>query len=88
MGELFASGRIVDLVLGLTVCEALLVLGWHGRTGRGVPPADFLPNLLSGICLMLALRAALVGAAWIWIALGLVAALAAHLIDLHRRWQR
>jgi hypothetical protein len=87
MSELFASGRIVDLVLALTALEGLLVVAYHRRTGRGVAPADFLSNLLSGICLMLAVRGALVGAWWGWIALCLLAALVAHLADLRRRWQ-
>jgi hypothetical protein len=36
---------------------------------------------------MLALRGALVGAWWGWIAVGLLAALVAHLFDLQRRWR-
>jgi len=87
MAALFASGRIVDVVLALTVLEACAVVGWHHRTGRGVAPADFLGNLLSGMCLLVALRVGLAGAWWGWIALALLAALAAHLADLRRRWR-
>jgi len=85
VAELFAGGRIVDLVLALVVLEALALWIHHRRTGRGIAPADFLPNLAAGACLLLALRAALAGSGWIWIAAWLAAALAAHLADLARR---
>ena len=67
MDRLFASGRIVDLILALVALEALGLLAYHRRTGRGPAPADALSNLLSGACLMLALRGALVGAWWGWV---------------------
>ena len=87
MLTLFATGYIVDLILIFTAIEAALMLAYHRRTGRGLPPADLLSNLLSGVCLMLALRGALVDAWWGWIAACLLAALLAHLNDLRRRWQ-
>jgi hypothetical protein len=77
--DLFASGRIVDAVLALTVLEGLLLL-WRGR-------ADLMATLLAGLALLAALRLALAGAAWPWLALALLAALAAHLADLARRWR-
>ena len=85
--ELFANGHIVDLILGLIVVEAAVVAVYHRKTGRGVGTADLVSNLLSGICLLLALRAAMVGASWMWIALALAASLVAHLADLRRRWR-
>jgi hypothetical protein len=57
---LFASGRIVDLILGLTLLEGLLLALYHRRTGRGVAPADLVPNLLAGACILLA------GWRWRW----------------------
>ena len=85
MSGLFASGRIVDMILALTAAEAVgIVLYRH--SGRG-PPLEFLATLLSGIGLLLALRCALAGAWWGWIALCLLAALAAHLADMRRRWR-
>jgi hypothetical protein len=87
MTSLFATGRIVDLILAFTAIEAVLLVAYHRRTGRGVAPAEFLGNLLSGIWLMLALRGALTGAWWGWIALCLAASLVAHLVDLRRRWR-
>jgi hypothetical protein len=84
--SLFASGRIVDIVLAVTAIEAAILVAYYHRTGRGPAPGELAGTLLSGICLMLALRTALVGAWWGWIALWLVAAFAAHLNDLRRRW--
>jgi hypothetical protein len=84
---LFASGRIVDLILGLTLLEGLLLALYHRRTGRGVAPADLVPNLLAGACILLAARGALVGAWWGWVALALAGSLVAHLADLGRRWR-
>jgi uncharacterized membrane protein SirB2 len=88
LSELFTSGRIVDLVLAFTLIEAAALIVWHRRTGRGLPPASVVVLLLPGICLMLALRAALTDASWPWLALLLLASLAAHLADLVRRWRR
>jgi hypothetical protein len=88
MTPLFATGRIVDLILAITAIEAILVVAYHRRTGRGIAPAAFLGTLLSGVWLMLALRGALVGPWWGWIALCLVGSLVAHLVDLRCRWRR
>jgi hypothetical protein len=84
---LFASGRVVGLILALVVLEALLLIGYHRRSGRGIAPLDLLPNLLSGAFLLLALGAALDQARWEWIGLALLAALVAHAADLYRRWR-
>jgi hypothetical protein len=84
---LFASGRIVDLILAITVLEGVMLVALYRRTGRGVAPADLLTNLASGLSLMLALRGALVGVWWGWIGLCLAGSLVAHLADLRRRWR-
>ena len=86
MESLFASGAVVDAILLLMALEGALIVLLRRRTGAGVPARDLVAMLAAGACLMLALRAALVGAAWPWIALALAAALAAHLADLRRRW--
>lgn len=86
MSALFASGRIVDLILALTVLEAIAVTLYSRRTGRGVKGANLLPNLLAGACLLLAVRGALTGSSWTRIALSLLGALLAHLADLRQRW--
>jgi hypothetical protein len=87
MADLFATGRIVDLILGLIVLEAVVLALWHRWTGKGVSSAGIIWFLMAGACLLLALRAALTGATWFWIALWLAAALAAHVADLHHRWR-
>jgi hypothetical protein len=84
---LFASGLVADLILALVAVEALLLLAYRRRTGRGPAPADLVLNLLAGAFLVLALRFALVGAGGAWIAACLGAALVAHLADLRRRWR-
>ncbi len=88
MGEFFASGRFVDLVLIMVVAEGLALTLYHRRTGRGVPPSDLAGSLLSGLCLLLALRAALVGAWWGWIGVFLTASLFTHAADLLQRWRK
>jgi hypothetical protein len=75
-------------VIALMALEALLLLWLRARRRQGPAPADLLGNLAAGLFLLLALRGALVGAAWPWIAASLTAALVAHLYDLSRRWPR
>lgn len=81
----FASGRIIDAILLLVAGEAL-VLAWLGRRS-GLPLPSLLVNLASGAALMLALRAALVGAGWIPVAGWMLAGLIAHLADLGLRFR-
>lgn len=82
MAELFASGRIIDLILLLMLVE---YVGLWLYLGRSVTELGLLGYLLSGAFLLLALRVALVGGGWIWIALFLAAALIVHCLDLRRR---
>lgn len=82
------AAPLVDLVIALTVLEGVALTVFHHRTGRGVAPGALLPNLLAGLLLTVALRAALGGAAWPWIAACLAAAGLAHAADLRRRWPR
>jgi hypothetical protein len=88
MAELFASGRLVDLILIIVAVEAAcLLLYWRSRR-RGVSPGDLLPNLCAGGFLLLALRLSLGGAGWQLCCASLGAAGIAHLVDLNRRWRR
>ncbi len=87
MSDWLASGRFIDLAIAITLIEAAVLVLHHRLTGRGVAPAEFIVNLLSGLCLMLALRAALGGAGWPWVALPLLLAGLTHLFDLSRRWR-
>ena len=76
---LFASGHVVDLVLAVLAAEfAWLVL-------RGNRALDVGLGLGAAMLMMLALRAALTGAAWPWIALPLVLSFPLHVADMRRR---
>ncbi|MEO7431385.1 MAG: hypothetical protein ABIR62_05065 [Dokdonella sp.] len=87
MVAFFGSGRIVDLVLAVMLVEALALGLYFRRTSSGISFTDLLINLASGTCLLFALRAALTGQSWTWIAVALVASLIGHLLDLSRRWR-
>jgi hypothetical protein len=79
---------LVDLAIAVTVVEGVVLVLLHRAGGRGVAPRDYLPNLLAGLCLMVALRCLAGGAAPAWIALWLLIAGLAHVTDLRRRWRR
>jgi len=85
---LFASGHIVDLILAAMLLEALAAGAYRRATGKGIAAVELCATLIPGLCLLLALRAALVGEPWGVIAFCLALALAAHLLDLGRRWRR
>ncbi len=87
MMEFLAGPALFDLVIVVLVLEALLLLAWRSLRGGGVPLADLLPPVLSGLFLLLAFRIWVGEGAWLWVALCLLAALAAHLFDLRRRWR-
>ena len=79
MGDFFSSGQAVDVVLAVLVIEGFILI-WRGRKALNVFVA-----LVPAVLMMVALRAALTGAAWPWIALPLAAAFPVHLIDLKLR---
>ncbi len=86
MSAWIASGRVLDLILLCMALEgASLTLLFRTRR-QGVPPGALWPNLLSGMCLLLAMRAGLAEAWWGWVSLPLLAALAFHVADLRRLW--
>ena len=75
----FANGHAADLVLAVLAAEAvwLKTRGWRLLKIIGlVGPAVFI---------VLALRAALVGAGWEWVAVLLALSLPLHLMDLRAR---
>ena len=77
---------LIDAVIGFTLLEMLALWGFHRITGRGLAPAAWVPNLLAGLSLMLALRALAADAGWPWIVAGLMGSALAHAVDLRRRW--
>ena len=87
MSELFASGRIVDLILLIVAIEAIALIVYWRATGRGIAPRDLLPNLIAGALLLLALRLTLADAGWMAICVCLAAAGVANIVDIMRRWR-
>ncbi len=87
MQSLFASGRIVDLILLAVVVEAVALALLRSKFGIGPGLVRMLANLIAGVCLMVAVRLALTGEPWNQVAAALLAALIAHLADLAGRWR-
>ncbi len=87
MNELFSGSRLIDLIIAITLLEGLALTAYHRFTGKGVAPKEFAANLLSGLCLMLALRCALVGHGVGITALFLALSGLVHASDLWRRWR-
>lgn len=83
MTQFFASGRVADVILAVLAIEAVLLL-----RGRRLPTADLLLLLGAGAAFAWALRGALTGAAWPWVALPLAVAGLLHGWDLRRRLRR
>jgi hypothetical protein len=76
------SPHLIDCILAFTVIEGFVVARWRRRSAT-----DVAAMLLPGIFLLLAVRAALAGAAWPWVPAALAVALVAHLADLCVRWR-
>jgi len=83
MSGFFSSGHAVDLILVIMALEA----GWLLATRR-MAPYGLLLVFGPGVCILLAARAALVGAGWWWIALALAVSFPVHVLDLRRRLSR
>ena len=86
LGDLFASGRIIDGIIVLMVLETVALLALRTITNNGVSPRALLPFMAAGICLMLALRTALVDGSWMVIAGMLMLAFVFHILDIALRW--
>jgi hypothetical protein len=85
MREVFASGDIAVIALAVLALEIVTIAAW--RRWRAVPvhPITLIVAACPGVCLMLALQAALTGAGWMVIAFWLAASFPAHLADLWLR---
>lgn len=83
MSGFFDSGHAVDLILVIMAIEAAVLLATRRMTAW-VLLLVFGP----GVCILLAARAALVGADWWWISLALAVSFPLHLLDLRRRLSR
>ena len=78
---------MVDIVIAVTAVEAVVLWLYHQHTGKGLAGRDFLPTLLSGLLLMLALRMHMTGLGWMPTAALLTGAGIFHTVDLRRRWR-
>ena len=80
MQSFFTSGHAVDLVLAFMAVEAVVLVMMKRRA------LTVVLTILPGAVMMLALRVALTGADWQWVAIWLTVSLPLHLADLrHRR---
>jgi hypothetical protein len=85
MEALFASGRVVDLILAVMAGEFVWLVWRAAPARRGARALDLVLALGPGVLIALALRCALTGLAWPWVAAFLSASLPLHLADLRRR---
>ena len=84
MQDFLFSGRAIDVVLLVIVIEFCVLLALR-RTDRRRAALDLFFALMPGAILLLALRFAVTGAEWPWIALAIAASFPFHLVDLVRR---
>ncbi|WP_462322031.1 hypothetical protein [Halochromatium sp.] len=87
MAQLFASGKIIDIILMLVLVEMAALEIVYRITRRAPSLMQLLPNLAAGFLLLLSLRAAIADLSWYLIALPLGLALIAHGFDLMERWR-
>lgn len=85
---LWDSGWLLNAVIAVTLLEAAALLVYRRVSGKGIALRDWGLNLLSGLCLMMAVRSAVLGAVWPATAAWLSAAGLAHGADLLSRWRR
>jgi hypothetical protein len=77
---LFAQGHAADLVIAVMLVEFVWLV-----TRGGWPAGAAVLRLAPGALMMIALRGAMTGVPWPWIALPLALAFPVHLADLRRR---
>jgi uncharacterized integral membrane protein len=82
--DFVVSGRAVDVVL-LVIAIEFVVLVVLAREDRAQAAMKWFFALMPGVLLLVALKAALVGAGWPWVTLWIAASFPFHLIDLMRR---
>lgn len=87
MTTAFTLAQLIDGVIAFTLLECLVLFGWHRSTGKGVAPRELLATIVSGLCLMLALRCLAREAPPAWVAAFLLAAGVAHGVDILMRWR-
>ena len=88
MQEFWSNGHWIDLALGFTLAEVLLLGLWVQITGRHAWFRAYLLNLGSGLCLMFALRTSLNDSNWQMPAMWLALSGVLHGVDLWSRWRQ
>ena len=88
MIEAFGIAQVIDTVIVFTLVECVALVLYHRSTGRGLAVRDFFANMVSGLCLMFALRCLATDAGVATVALFLMAAGVAHGVDILMRWKR
>ncbi len=76
------GGGLIDTIIAVTLLEVAALVIYHHKTKRGLAPRDYLLNVASGMCLMLALRCTMLGNSWYLIAALLTGAGVAHTADI------
>lgn len=85
MEDFILSGQVANVMLVVLAAEVMLV-GFHlWRYGMALPLLSIAASGMAGGALVLALRAALQEAGWLFVAMYLLAALLAHLADIALR---
>jgi len=84
MQDFVLSGQGVDLVLVVIALEFVGLLALRRKAWRRAAP-DLFFALMPGVLLLVALRLALTGAEWHWIAFAIAASFPFHIADLVRR---
>ena len=82
------SGRLFEWIVLLVILEGLLLHWLWRRHAIGLPWHHIIGSFISGACLMLAVRAAVIDAPSAEIALWLALSLISHLTDLGLRFRR
>jgi hypothetical protein len=82
MAAFFNSGLVFNLILAALAAEIALAGLYFWRRRQGLVMFSFIANGLAGAALVLALRSALLGAGWLFVAIYLLAGLLAHLADV------
>jgi len=84
MEEFILSGQAIDLVLLVIALEFAALLVLRRKSWRRAA-LDLFLALMPGVLLLVALRLALAGSGWEWIALAVAASFPFHIADLVRR---
>ncbi len=86
MAEFFATGHVVVGILALMLLELVVLMILGSKSHRRIPLVHLLVALGAGAALLLALRAALLGSPWQYVAVWLLVALCVHVLDVRLRW--